>query len=495
MLNYKVTTSLPQECSLNTRSSSKSGYDAKGGERVARPIGPVRPPIPKNTPESHDVLERRRRIALYFALALVFIRFSMIHQLLQFRFHIELYMLYWVGIPTIIGIFATESYKRVFQYRPVVYWTAFGVWLIPSSIFSTWRGGSFNLVSTYYRTELIVLFAIVCLVSTWRECRWLIYTIACAAVVNIGFVIFFGQRDENGRMSLQFGTVANSNDYAAHLIFVLPFMLWIVMTTKSVWQRMAGIMVLAVGVYQILAAASRGAMLGLVAAIVTFLFAASSKVRRIVLVTAPVILAVALILLPASAVRRIFSFSENSPNNSDEALESSHIREILLKDSIKYTFDHPLLGLGPGQFSANEGKRIIMPGQGWGLWFETHNSFTQISAENGFPAVIFYVSAIVSSLLLLSKTVHLCRGQSSLGEIAAAILCVRIALISFCITIFFLNFGYTFYLPTMTGVIIVVAGSVRQSSARSTIRKRKRKSIIPSNPLLEITRSIAKERK
>jgi O-antigen ligase len=436
-------------------------------------VGPVCQPEPKKRPNRRGVLEKRRRIALYFALALVFIRFSMIHQLLAFRFHIELYLLYWVGIPVIIGILATGSYKRVFQYRPVVYWTAFALWLIPSSIFSTWKGGSFDLVSTYYRTELIILFAIAALVYTWQECRWLIYTIAFAAVVNIAFVIFFGQRDENGRISLQFGTVSNSNDYAGHLIFVLPFILWIVMTTKSVWLRMAGFVVLAVGVYQILASASRGAMLGLVAAIVIFLFAAPSKLRRILLVAAPVILAVAFVLLPASAVHRIFSFSEKDSNNSKEALESSDIRKILLKDSIRFTFEHPLLGLGPGQFSANEGKHMIMPGQGFALWFQPHNSFTQISSENGFPALILYVVAIVFSLLLLNKTNHLCRGQSRLGEVTAVVLCLRIALTSFCVAIFFLNFGYFFYLPAMMGITSAVAASARQFLAESTIHKKK----------------------
>jgi hypothetical protein len=149
------------------------------------------------------------KIAFYFTLALVFIRFSMIHQILEYQLHMKLYILYMFGIPVFIGILATNGTKRAFRYRPAVYWTAFALWLIPSSLFSTWQGGSFTATATYYRTEIIILFAVSCLVTTWPECRLLLYTIAVAAVVNIASVIRFGRTDKNGRTSLGFGTVSS----------------------------------------------------------------------------------------------------------------------------------------------------------------------------------------------------------------------------------------------------------------------------------------------
>jgi len=402
--------------------------------------------------------EKRRGVVLYFALTLIFIRFSMIHQIIAQELHKDLYLLYVVGIPVLIGIPLTGGLKRAFQYRPTRYWTYFALWMIPTSIFSTWKGGSLIGIATYYRTELIILFAIAGLVTTWRECRWVFYTIAAATLVNIWSLIVFGQKDDAGRTHLDFGSIANSNDYAGHMIFCTPFLLWIVLTTKSFWLRIPGFAVLALAVYQILASASRGALLGLTAAIIIFVFASSPKTRRIVLLTAPVIVVVALLLLPSSAVHRIFSFSENSPSSSREALESSDIRKQLLRDSITFTFQHPVLGLGPFQFSTNEGKKV-MPGLGFSLYLQPHNSFTQVSSENGIPGLILFIAAILSCLSLLRKVDAFSRKNRGLNEITTAVLCLRISLIAFCVTIFFLNFAYFFYLPAMAGITSAVAGS------------------------------------
>ena len=239
---------------------------------------------------SHEeALERRRRVFLYFVLALVFMRFSMVHQILEHLLHADIYLIYLVAIPALIGVPATGGFKRAFRYRSAMYWTAFALWMIPTSVFSTWRGGSVSLINGYYRTEFLMLFAIGGLVTTWRECRWLMYTISAAALVNVISFFFFRQLDENGRTSLTFGTVANSNDYSAHLLYVLPFLLWVILIAKSKYQRIAGLLVVTLGLFEILAAGSRGAMIGLVSAILVFAFTTTAKLRRIVLLTAPIL--------------------------------------------------------------------------------------------------------------------------------------------------------------------------------------------------------------
>ena len=440
---------------------------------------------------SHDeALEKRRRIFLYFVLALVFMRFSMVHQILEHLLHADTYLIYLVAIPALIGIPATGGFKRAFRYRSARYWTAFAIWMIPTSIFSTWRGGSVSLINGYYRTEFLMLFAIGGLVTTWRECRWLMYTISAAALINVISFFFFRQLDENGRTSLTFGTVANSNDYSAHLLYVLPFLLWVILIAKSKYLRIAGFLVVALGLFEIMAAGSRGAMIGLVSAILVFAFTASAKLRRIVLVTAPVLGILVFALLPSSVSHRIFAFSSNASEDTSEALESSHSREQVLRDSVAFAIQHPLFGLGPGQFGNNEGEQTTKSGEK--LWIEAHNSFAQIASENGFPGFILYIGGMLSSLLLLNKTGRLFVGKPNLDEANAAILCVRIGLISFCVTIFFVNFGYFFYLPALAGIVIAVAASSKQLVVVPTVRKKKRKSKTPSNPLLELSKGIVR---
>jgi O-antigen ligase len=450
-VKYLVRIGLPAE---GDWLQSDSGPDVP----VEKADSPASSGGPKAPRKINAGAEKRRRVVLYFALTLIFIRFSVIHQIIAQELHMDLYLLYVVGIPVLIGIPITGGLKRAFLYRPTRYWTYFALWLIPASVFSTWKGGSLTGVATYYRTELIILFAIAGLVTTWRECRWVFYTIAAATLVNIWSLIAFGQKDDAGRTHLDFGSIANSNDYAGHMIFCTPFLLWFVLTTKSFWLRIPGFAILALAVYQILSSASRGALLGLTAAIIIFVFASSPKTRKMVMLTAPVIVVVALLLLPSSALHRIFSFSDNSPTSSREALESSDIRKQLLKDSIIFTFQHPVFGVGPFQFSANEGKKV-MPGLGFALYLQPHNSFTQVSSENGIPGLILFIAAIFSCFSLLRSVDAFSRKNRGLNEITTAVLCLRISLIAFCVTISFLNFAYTFYLPAMAGITAAVAGS------------------------------------
>ena len=433
---------------------------------------------------SVDVVERRekrrisrRRIFLYFVLAFVFMRLSMVHQILEHLLHADTYLIYFVAIPALIGIPATGGFQRAFKYHSALYWTAFALWMIPTSVFSTWRGGSIALMIAYFRTEFLLLYAIGGLVTTWRECRWLMYTISGAALVNVISFFFLKELDENGRTSLTFGTVANSNDYCAHLLYVLPFLLWVILISKSNYLRTGGFLAIVLALFEILAAGSRGAMLGLATAIIVFTTTTTAKLRRTILFVTPVLGILVFALLPTSVRHRMFAFSADSSEMTPEALQSEQSREQVLRDSIAFTIQHPLLGLGPGQFSNVEGEQTTKAGNK--LWIPAHNSFAQIASENGFPGLIFYLGGVLSSLFLLHKIDRSLVGKPGMKEPAAAVLCVRIGLISFCVAIFFVNFGYFFYLPAMAGIVIAIAASTKQLVAVATVQKRRGEPKVP----------------
>jgi O-antigen ligase len=424
--------------------------------------------------------EKRRRTVLYFALALVFMRVSMIHQILEYLLHADTYLLYMATIPLLIGILVTGALKRPFQYRAAWFWTAFALWLIPTSILSTWRGGSLTFIMAYYRTELILLFAIAGLVTTWEECRWLLYTLCAAAFVNVVSFLLLRQLDEHGRTVLPFGTVGNSNDYAAHLMFVLPFLLWFVLVTRSRHLRIAGVLALALALYEILAAGSRGALLGLVAAVLVFLFTTTSKIRRIMLIALPIAGMVVLAVLPSNVVHRIFSFPSGGSETTSEAAESAQDRERVLHDSIQFAIHHPLFGLGPDQFGNNEGAQTTKEGNK--LWIEAHNSFAQVASENGFPGFFLFIGGILSTLFLLQSTSRGLAGKRGVGDSIAAVHCLRMGLIGFCATIFFVNFAYFFYLPALAGIAIAIAAGSKQR-LRDIAAKSHTKVTVPSPPV------------
>ena len=68
-------------------------------------------------------------------------------------------------------------------------------------------------------------------------------------------------------------------------------------------------------------------------------------------------------------------------------------RKELFLSSVRLTFHHPLLGVGPGMFQiadAKDSEERKHPAS----WHQTHNTYSQISSEDGLPALFFYGAAM-----------------------------------------------------------------------------------------------------
>jgi hypothetical protein len=378
----------------------------------------------------------------------------MIHQIQTMTMGVNLYLLYIFGIPALFGILATGGIKRTLQRRVGGYWMFFGVWLFIALPFSTWRGGSTAVVFTFLRTDLLMIFVCAAAVS-WRDCRRLMMCMALAAVVSLSASQLFSRIDVNDRIQLNFGSVANSNDYAAHLILVVPFLLWVILSGQKFVYRLAAFALLPYGLYVILATASRGALIAIAAGLVYVLIAGRTRQRIAMSVLVTMMLMAAISFLPARTWQRLTSFSETSTSASEEAMLSSHEREMLLRKSLTYIVEHPIFGLCAGQFSPYEGKTAREQGQ-FGMWHDTHNTFTQIASENGVPAAFFFIAGILSSMVMMTRVHQKAKTRPEFREIEATAFCMMLSLVSFCVAITFLSFGYLFYLPAMAGLAISV---------------------------------------
>ena len=400
-----------------------------------------------------------RKLAFRFGVGLVFVRFSMLNEMLSYLTGHNFYLLYFFAVPALLGLLVSGGIARVLCERAGILWLCFGIWAAIAIPFSIWRGGSAHTVWAYWKTELIIMFVIAGTTRTWRECRVLMFSITAAAAVNLLSSRLFGQVEMNGRRDLDFGAVANANDIAGHLLMVLPFLVWVALSCKSLMLRLAALGGLSYGVYLVLASGSRGALIALAADILFFTFAATRRYRLGFWLLAPVVVIMALTVLPGSVVNRLESFSSSQSGASDEALASSEVRQTLLSDSIIAALRNPIFGIGPGQFTTYEGSKDELKGTG-AYWHNVHNSFTQAASECGIPALLLYLAAIWSSwrlLKVLGQPTN--RGPQLLG-ITNALFCIRLAVIGFCTAVFFLNFTYTFYLPAMTGLAIALTSAV-----------------------------------
>jgi O-antigen ligase len=386
-----------------------------------------------------------RKIAFYFGLALLLIELTVLHELASYFLGFNPYLLYVVAPPALLlGLF-TGSLQRTFRHRAPWYWLAFYAWMALATPFSQWRGGSFSRVVDC-RINLMLMIVVGGLILTWKDVRAVFYTIAAAAVINLVTARYF-MDTSGGRISIGLSgfDIANSNDLAAQLLLVLPFLLFIAMDRRrNIVVRLAPFPLIAYGLWIMLGTASRGALVGLAAALL-FLLLCGSMYQRIAAILAAFALAgVVFVVLPGSARTRLGSlFGEQY----EEAQESEASRSYLFLKSLQFTAQHPLFGVGPDQFSNYEGGTSIAEGR-TGTWHATHCSWTQVSSECGIPALILYVAGLGSVLLLVKRTFSEARRQKN-AAVTNACFCYLMGMTGFLVAITFLSNAYRYYVPVM----------------------------------------------
>ncbi len=370
--------------------------------------------------------------------------------------------------PTLLAVAITGGLRRTLKTRSVRYWLAFLFWLCLATLFSSWRGGSANAVLLYFKGEFLMLFAACGLAMTWKEYTLIAKTLFLAAGTDL-FVgrVFMSQLGDRIALNLGGSTIANSNDFAVHMILMMAFLLYAILLPKApMLLRLACFPLLAYGVYLILSAGSRGALVAM-AVFALFAFAMGSGRQRLILIGAtPVMAMVAITAIPRTTLLRLSTITSDTTDREvqADAEGSAEARRALFIKSVEYTVQHPVFGVGPGIFSDFEGGESQRAGR-HGMWHETHNSFTQISSECGIPALLLFLAAIGSAFRLAWKTYRQSRGNPRNGDIAAASLSLMLGIVGFLSAAMFANFGYRFYEPALCGLCIVLYSAAQHEMA------------------------------
>jgi len=403
-----------------------------------------------------------RRLGFSFGLAYVFLRFSMAHETLTMLTHFNNYLALLTGLPAVVLSVAGGGVGRTWRSAAGKFWIAFVAFLLCSIPFSNWRGESFTVASGYLRADFPLLFILGGMTLTWKECRKVLVALAISAISALAMEKVFSGMDD-GRLSLSGGTIANSNDYAAHVLLLLPFLLWVVLVPASRIYKIIALPVLVGGLFIDLKAGSRGALIGIGVGFLIIVLKGPGKLRWILGFCAPVIVIAMFSFLPASVLLRFTTIlgDENTQavtaadrDKTASAEESSSARKYLLITSLKYTLEHPFFGVGAGNFSSFEGGSSLAEGK-HGQWQETHNSYTQISSETGLPAVFCYIGAIACALFSLNRTMLRAR-RDKVPIILASAFCTMLSMAMIGTCMAFLSLGYRFYLPALTGLAIAL---------------------------------------
>lgn len=260
--------------------------------------------------------------------------------------------------------------------------------------FALWRGGAFATVFEKFYKGVVVAMLISMAVVTVRELRKLLW-IQVSAVALVTFVsILARHHDGEGRLSgVQLGILENPNDLAINIAISFPlgvaFMLHARGLKKALWG--AGLVFMSLG---IVLTYSRSGLLAFIisVAICVWEYGIKGKRRSLILASAVTMVLGMGIALSSSHYRaRVESIVLGNIQGSGDK-GSLEARKALLKKSVIIAVTHPLFGVGPGCF--------VLVDKGWVV---AHNTYTELAAESGIPALLFFLLAIAAAFRNIAK--------------------------------------------------------------------------------------------
>jgi len=254
----------------------------------------------------------------------------------------------------------------------------FQLWLtVPFS--PVWKGGAFMVMLDFSKVLPLVI-VIYAAVRSMKRLQWILL-VQATSVAAITMASIFLAHTTAGRLEgVLSGIYGNPNDLALAIDLNLPICLALALTTRSYGKKLAWAVAILAMIYAVFLTASRAGAISLVVATLVCLWQLGVKSRRFYLLLLVPIAVIVLWLHGGGAMRERFVQENVNFATDNQFSGSAQQRKQLLLRSLEVTAEHPLFGIGPGNFPVVSG-----------VWHVSHNSYTQMSAEGGIPAFILYV--------------------------------------------------------------------------------------------------------
>ena len=204
------------------------------------------------------------------------------------------------------------------------------------------------------------------------------------------------------------GLFAHPNSLSAITSSTFPFFYYLMLQEKSILRKLPFLLLIAIGLRVIMLTQSRTGFVGVMAFV--FVIWLQSKRKLLLSIIIMISLAIAWQLAPAETKARFLTLqmsaqvitSENLSHLTAE-LDDYHdygsmiARWTLIKRSIAIFLEHPILGVGLGNF-------VVESFREYNRWIPTHCLYTEVLAELGIMGFCLFICIIVKTLLNLKET-------------------------------------------------------------------------------------------
>ncbi|PYT85493.1 MAG: hypothetical protein DMG41_23550 [Acidobacteria bacterium] len=316
--------------------------------------------------------------------------------------------------------------------------------------FAYWRGGSFQVLTQVWLKTLIIFFLLTQTLVTLERIHKILWAIifselvVCAySVVQSSHVVWVDQRLSGVSLG-----ILGWNFLGIAAALTIPYIAALYISQPGFLKT--GLLVSAVLflLWMLVLTASRSGVLNVLFSIaLTWLVVLRGTFRGKFIGIGIVLIAIAAISMAPGVfwerMSTVWSGSGSSQNlAAASAIESEEERLGALHRAIHYTLQHPVFGLGLGNFEIASGTELGRPED----WLGAHNTFAQISSEAGVPALMLFISLLwtaIRRMKTLSKTIADGPEGFDLKLMARA---TWVSLLSFVFGAFFAHIGYEYFL-------------------------------------------------
>jgi O-antigen ligase len=227
--------------------------------------------------------------------------------------------------------------------------------------------------------------------------------------------------------------------------------------SRTEWIFCTGCFVLSL--FAIIAAASRGGFLGLLAA--AAYVGLRSRRRAAVMILAGVALFILAGILPNSPLTRLLE-----PGRGD--VESSDVRLRLWSIGMTAAWNHPLTGVGAGNFgllTAGREEFVV-----------AHNTYIEVAAELGFPGLLAFLAVLGTTFLSAGRIRRYAEhtGSSLIAHMSQGI---QAGLIGYAVSAFFVSVQWQKFLWLLVFLSISLEIVVRYEAKKSARGARSRNAV------------------
>jgi probable O-glycosylation ligase (exosortase A-associated) len=344
---------------------------------------------------------------------------------------------YYVALVTLLGfLFSRQPDKRFFL-PDLRCWVMIALALLGLSLLfsSSLRAHDFENYTDYCKIIGVALFT-TAIVKNREHLRILVWVVAlCFGFFGVksglSFLLHGG-----GLVILQGpgGMLIDNNDFALALCMSIPMLLHLGLSERRLLLRRTVLAMVPLTVMTIVATHSRGGFLALALTACVLAWRSRNRVGSFALLV--LVLAGGWLLAPRSYLERLSTISEYETEGSAKGrLEAWGVALHMIQQK-------PLLGVGYEKFQENYRRydpRATSTLEGGPGTRVTHNSYLEIWAECGTPALFLYLSLMAWSLLDLWRLRREAAARYHSSWILSYATMFEASLAAFAVGSFFLN--------------------------------------------------------